>query len=235
MKNSLEKTLQFLLTLVSMWSAYYISVLANIKNFDFGFVTLALVATTVIVWFITYQINERVIKMNTESLTLQYEFERRVEGFWIEKYNPEINKTGYGLIEINYDRDSKATYLKGSVYDIEGNLFANWSSKSVYSDRNKKSLLYIYDGEFMDKRLDGNGYGKIDFSNFSSEVFASASGCFEDITTGFKPVSFEIDRLDSGLCNDIIAKKVPEFSYDKQNLIKGYHNYLTVKKSSKPA
>lgn len=232
MKKTIENTLQFILTFVSLASAYYISILANDKNLDLGFLILILVATTVLVWFINYKINERILKINTENITLRYEFERKVEGLWIEKYNPEVNKSGYGLIEIIYDKESKSTYLKGSVYDAEGNSFANWASKSVYSDRNKKSLLYIYDGEFTNSRLDGNGYGKIDFSNSNAEILISATGCFEDHTMGFKPVSFEIDRLNDEICNNIIGKKNPEFSYDRQNLVIGYHAYITSKKSS---
>ena len=226
MKNKTEDILQFLLAFSSLISGYYLSILENEKKLGFFIVFSALVLMTILVSMLTRQINERIMKLEKESIAALYEFERKIEGLWIERYNPEKEKIAYGLIEINYDGESKTTHLKGSVYDSEGSLLANWTSKSVYTDRNKKSIIYIYDGESANSRLVGNGYGKIDFSSYKLEKLVSATGCFEDTTTHFKPVNFELDRIDNGLCNEIIGKKIPEFSYERKNLILGYHTHI---------
>ncbi|MEM6397574.1 MAG: hypothetical protein AAF741_14585 [Bacteroidota bacterium] len=227
MKNPKENSFQLILTLIGLVSAYWISRLANEQNLNFISICLLLVAIAVIVWFISDLINQRILRINEESIREQYEFEESIEGLWIERYSTNDNGgVGYGLIEIIYDELSKTLHLKGNVYDFEGKTFANWASKSVYTDRNKKSLLYIYDGEFMDKRLQGNGYGKLDFSQSNSGKILSGTGCFEDIITEYIPKNFDIDRLDDGLCEELTGECIPKHSFDKELLINKYHEYL---------
>ena len=226
MKIKTEDVLQIILALFSLLAGYYISFLENEKKVESAGIFIAFLALTTLCWLLARDINKRVMKLETAGIVEYYEFEKKIEGLWVERYNLDNEQIAYGLIEINYDYESKTTHLKGSVYDSTGNLLANWASKSVYADRNKKSVLYIYDGESASSRLVGNGYGKIDFSSYKSEKLVSATGCFEDTTTQFKPVNFELDRIDNGLCEQIIAKKIPEFSYERKNLILGYHTHI---------
>jgi len=225
MKNLKENIFQLCLTFIGLVAAYWVSRLANEQQLIFGVVLLILVAISVVVWFISNLVNERILKINEERIREQYKFEEKIQGSWIERYSNE-GQIGYGLIEIIYDELSKTLYLKGNVYDSEGKAFANWSSKSVYTDRNKKSVLYIYDGEFMDSRLQGNGYGKLDFSHSNGDVILSGTGCFEDASTNYIPRNFDIDRLDNGLCEELTGNCIPRYSFDKEMLINKYREYL---------
>ncbi|KAA3625728.1 MAG: hypothetical protein DWQ02_21215 [Bacteroidetes bacterium] len=227
MKNPKENIFQLMLTLIGLVSAYWISKLANEQKLNTTSIILILVAIAIIVWFISDLINQRIIRINESKVREQYEFEEKIQGLWIEKYSIDDNGgIGFGLIEIIYDEPSKTLHLKGNVYDFNGRTFANWSSKAVYTDRNKKSVLYIYDGEFRNDRLNGNGYGKLDFSHSNEEVILSGTGYFEDNTTNYVPKNFDIDRLDNGLCEELIGDCVPKHSYDKEVLIKKFHEYL---------
>lgn len=178
--------------------------------------------------------NERILEINEEKIREQYEFEEKIQGLWIERYSIDDNGSiGYGIIEIIYIEQSKTLHLKGNVYNSSGETFANWSSKSVYTDRNKKSILYIYDGEFMDDRLKGNGYGKLDFSHANGDVILSGTGYFEDHFSEYIPKNFEIDRLDNGLCEQLTGKCIPQHSFDKKLLIVKFHEYITEKMNLK--
>jgi hypothetical protein len=222
MKNKVEDVLQVILIVLGLAFAYYTSASSN----ELGLMMLLLI--TIFMYMGTQLLTERKIKLEMEALVAHYEFERKIEGSWIERYHfdKETIMT-YGLIDIRYDKSSKTTHLKGSVYDSAGTLLANWASKSVYSDRIKKSIIYIYDGESTDsRRLAGNGYAKIDFYTNKLDQLVSASGCFEDNSTDFKPINFELDRLDKDLCNKAIGKDGPEFSYEKAKIIVAYHSHI---------
>jgi hypothetical protein len=227
MKKPKEIIWQFLLTIVGIFSAYMISVLANKYSLNSWIVILLLLSMSIIVWFFSKEINDQIIKTVEKRITELYNFEKKIEGLWIEKYQMDGNgKVGYCLIEIIYNESIRTLHLKGNVYDSTGKSFANWNSKSVYMDRNQKSVLYIYDGEFMDSRLVGNGYGKLDFNNSKQEVISTGTGCFEDSNTKYIPINFDIDRLDNGLCKELIDNSMPCHSFDKERLVKKYHEYL---------
>lgn len=229
MENPNENALQLFITIIGLSTAYYISVLANKQQLGTLIILMILISISIIVWFLSSIINQRILRISEEKIRKQYAFEEKIKGLWIERYviDEKIN-IGYGLIEIIYEANSQTLHLKGNVYDSTGKAFANWASKTVYTDRNKKSIFYIYDGEFMDKRLSGNGYGKLDFSNSSnnSDIILSGTGCFEDDFTKFIPKNFDIDRLDKGLCQNLIGEYLPNHSFDKEKLIKKYHEYL---------
>jgi len=227
MENTKENLIRLFIIILGSFSAYYLSVLANKDQLDLKFIILIVLAISIIVWFLTNFLNDRILKLSKLKIESEYAFEKNIEGFWIEKYqHPETNKWGFGIILISYDDESRNLYLKGKVFDEDDIAFANWTSKSVYSDRNKKSILYIYDGEFKNERLSGNGYGKLDFNRQKGKTYKSGTGCFEDAFTKFKPFNFDIDKLDEDLCKTLTLSKIPETSIEKSNLIKKYSEYI---------
>ncbi|NOQ23940.1 MAG: hypothetical protein GQ564_01135 [Bacteroidales bacterium] len=232
MNNPKENIMQLALTVVGMISAYWASVLASKNSIELLMTMIILISMAIIVWLFTNEINKQIIKIAEKKITEQFNFEKKIEGLWIERYSMDENgKFGYCLIEIIYNELSRILHLKGNVYDSNGKAFANWNSKSVYTDKNQKSILYIYDGEFMDSRLVGNGYGKLDFNNSNSDTILTGTGCFEDANSKFIPKNFDIDRIDNGLCKELIDECMPKHSFDKERLILKYHKYLENNKS----
>ena len=149
--------LQLVLVFAGIYSAYFVSILANNQTYDWFVILSLLLLVSIIVWLLTYGINKQIDRIKIEEVRKEYEFEEKIDGIWIEKFEmSESDNTGYGLIEVDYDSISKAVNLRGTVYDSEGRIFANWTSKSVYTDRITKSIFYIYEGEYQDKRLQGN-------------------------------------------------------------------------------
>ncbi|MCK5854669.1 MAG: hypothetical protein KAG56_05560 [Sulfurovaceae bacterium] len=225
-----DNVYQFFVVFLGMLSAYYISKLAGEQNLQIEFQWLIVISISIIVWFLSWHLNEKILKNNSTKLMEKYEFERQLQDLWLERYEMEDSgNSGYCLIDIIYDQNSKSLHLKGNVYTDNGNSFANWTSKAVYLDRNTKSILYIYDGEFKERRLAGDGYGKLDFSTSNTDFSLSGSGCFEDSFTKYNPVNFDIDKLDKKLCEEIGSDIIPERSFEKINFIKTYHKYLTRK------
>ncbi len=221
---------QFFIVFLGMIAAYYISKLAGEQSIHIAFQFLIIISISIIVWLLSWHLNEKILKIKNTKLMEKYEFERQLQGLWLERYEMgDSDSSGYCLIDIIYDQDSKSLHLKGNVYKNNGNSFANWTSKAVYLDRNTKSILYIYDGEFKENRLIGDGYGKLDFSTSNTDFSLSGSGCFEDSFTKYKPVNFDIDKLDEKLCQEIGSSNIPERSFEKINFIKNYHKYLTGK------
>lgn len=225
-----ESIYQFLIVFLGMVSAYFISKLAAEQNIQTIFQWLIVISISIIVWSFSWYFNEKLLNINNKKLMKKYEFEKQLQGLWLERYEmDDADNLGYCLIDIIYDKESKSLHLKGNVYTENGNSFANWTSKAVYLDKNTKSILYIYDGEFKEERLIGDGYGKLDFSTSNTDFSLSGSGCFEDSFTKYKPVNFDIDKLDKKLCKEIGSNAIPERSFEKTNFIRIYHKYLTEK------
>jgi hypothetical protein len=221
---------QFFVVFIGVVSAYYVSKLAGQDNLSVAYQAIVVAFISIVVWLFSWHINETIDKINNAKLMERYEFEKQLEGLWLEHYEMDgADNSGYCLIEIIYDEESKSLHLKGNVYNNEGESFANWTSKSVYLDRNTKSILYIYDGEFKTSRLVGNGYGKLDFSTSNTNISVSGSGCFEDSFTEYKPVNFEIDKLDEKLSQRIGGSQLPKRSFEKRDFVKAYHKYLVEK------
>lgn len=223
-----ENIYNLIVVFIGTSTAFLIERLPDSQNIHILFQVLIVFAISIVIWFITWRLNESALSVKNAKLVEKYEFEKQLKGLWLERYKTDdFKKYGYGVIDVIYDDDSKTLHLKGNAYDQEGTSFANWTTKSVYLDRNTKSVLYIYDGEFNDGRLEGNGYGKLDFSTSSGHSSVSGSGFFEDSSTEYKPVSFEIEKLDFEFCKRIWDEGIPERNFDKANFIKSCHQYYT--------
>jgi len=213
---------QFLLTLISISSAYFISILANQYQLNTWIITfLLLIALAVIIAGIT----------NVISNIKKHEFENSIKGFWIQKHIIEAaKKQTYCLTEIGFN-ENMGLYLNGTVYDENCNILANWHDKYVGCDLNKKIIVYIYDGEYVNGVLNGNGYGKMEFNNLKSGITRIGKGFFQDSKSEFNPISFEIERIDNGKCEKLMGFDVPSDILQKKEFIKKYH-LLAVEKNN---
>ena len=102
---------QLFIVFLGMISAFYISKLASEQNIQIVFQILIVISISIIVWLFSWYLNEKIVTINSDRLMEKYEFEKQLQGLWLEKY--EINgsdSSGYCLINIIYDQESKSLH-----------------------------------------------------------------------------------------------------------------------------
>ena len=229
MKLSKENLLQLLITLLALSTAFFISEIANEQNIEIGWGVTLIISIGIITWTISNYLNYRILRIQEIKIKEEYEFENKITGDWIERYTAYDSNSYYCILNIIYNDANQNLHLKGRAYDKNGNKLVRWESRGVYFDRHKKSIFYIYNGEFKDGER-GHGYGMIDFINSKYDTINTAVGYFEDAKNNNKPISFELDRIDK--IAKLINTKIPENTIDVESFIVEYDNYLSKEKTT---
>jgi hypothetical protein len=206
-------SVKFITIILGIASAYFISLVANDNSLKLWAVALLLVAIGIIVWVIT-DVTEKI---------RTYEFENAIRGLWIQKHiRDNENDQTYCLIEIGLS-ETKQINLNGTLFSKEGKFIANWHDKYVGVDSHKRMIVYIYDGEYDKGSLYGNGYGKMEFNCTNKCHYQMGKGYFQDSKSDFNPISYDFERIDNGLCKEIIGHDVPNELLHRNDFVKKYH------------
>jgi len=219
----IKEFLEFIITFIGIVGAFFVNKIATNNNKSFIDVLVYLILLSIIVWGVSLLLEKKIFDNNEDEKLKKFKFEQMVDGIWIEQYSID-GLPMYALIEIQFDKNTTKMNLKGTAYDSIGSTFANWNSSEIYTDDSRNNLLYVYGGQFQNTVLEGKGYGELNFSKIGViDRFTTATGYFADKFSSFKPVSFCIDRLNVEQCKFLCGKDKPEFSKDKEKLIRTYH------------
>lgn len=214
MKTVIKKNLaHLLLMLISVCSAYEVSIISDKNNLDLYLVIILLVSLSIITWALNVLIESN--KRNS--------FEYKISGSWIQRHqrasSPNVT---YCIMEIVIC-DNGEIHLKGNVYNYDGSFIADWEAMHAGVNINKKCVIYVYDGKYQDDILAGNGYGKVSFTYTNSEIL-TGEGYFQDSRSLHNPIHYTVDKIDN-IC-ELIECNLPQNNRQKEDFIKKYHNYM---------
>lgn len=208
---------QILVSVVGLVGAYWISVAAANENVPWFFGVVIAAAIGVLIWWGGHL-------ADSFGFGGQGGFERSIAGLWLETYEGAPGVKSYCLIDVSLEgMDARSLHLQGTVYDSDGGTFATWWSKMVYVDRNTRSLLYTYEGEFQNEQSSINtvshGHGRMVFTAKKKNRYMSGSGYFEDEYTGRKRIRFDTDRLSDAYCRTRFDMDAPVQTEEKRELM----------------
>ncbi len=216
---------KFLLTLLSTFSAFLISIVANNKNYELPWLLvslLSIILISIIVYSCEKWLNNYLIYLSKEEVLKHYTFEKDLRGTWLE-YFWKDDLLFLGIIKFHYDVDSNQLDAEGHVYDTDGIRIASWQAELVYSYQNKRSIFYRYGGQLENETLADEGHCRIFFNQAEDDKFYQGNGYFRDLTTEHKPINFQLERIEDSYIKRIISKPFIQTEEDRVKLIESFN------------